>query len=148
MDSGAQLQKAWVALTVTLAIHVLDEAIHDFLSVYNPIAESIRQQFPWLPLPVFQYEVWLGGLIGAIFGLFCLSAFVPGHRGMARAAVVFALLMMLNGGMHLAGSLYEGRVLPGTWSAPLLVIAGAWLLSAAVHVLHPRMPDAYASAAR
>ncbi len=54
---------AWVALCLALAVHVADEALTDFLSVYNPAVISIRERLPWLPLPTFTFDVWRGGLI-------------------------------------------------------------------------------------
>ena len=54
---------AWVGLCVALGIHVADEALTDFLSVYNPAVRAIRSRFPFLPLPTFTFPVWLGGLI-------------------------------------------------------------------------------------
>ena len=44
---------AWLAFALALAVHVLDEATHDFLSVYNPSAQAIRSRLPFLPLPTF-----------------------------------------------------------------------------------------------
>src|SRR5438552_10327882 len=37
---------AWAALCVAFAIHVTDEALTDFLSVYNPAVRAIRARFP------------------------------------------------------------------------------------------------------
>ena len=53
---------AWLALCIGLAIHVADEALTDFLSVYNPTVGAIRARFPFLPLPTYTFPVWLGGL--------------------------------------------------------------------------------------
>ena len=53
---------AWLLLTITLAVHVVDEAVHDFLSTYNPIVRSVRERLPLLPLPTFSFGVWLAGL--------------------------------------------------------------------------------------
>jgi hypothetical protein len=36
---------AWVSLCLVLAVHVFDEAMTDFLSVYNPTVQAIRQKF-------------------------------------------------------------------------------------------------------
>lgn len=66
---------AWIALSVSLAIHVTDEAFTDFLSVYNPTIQSIRRRFPLLPLPTFPFNVWLSGLILGIILLLALSPF-------------------------------------------------------------------------
>jgi hypothetical protein len=34
---------AWVSLALAIAVHVLDEAAHDFLALYNPTVEAIRR---------------------------------------------------------------------------------------------------------
>src|SRR5256885_3873849 len=60
---ASRLGVAWLALCGGLAIHVADEALTDFLSVYNPAVRAIRARFPFLPLPTFTFPVWLGGLI-------------------------------------------------------------------------------------
>ena len=39
----------------------MDEALTGFLSVYNPTVIEIKGRLPWLPLPVYSFEVWLGG---------------------------------------------------------------------------------------
>ena len=36
--------RAWLALTLVLAAHVADEAVTDFLSVYNPLVAAARQR--------------------------------------------------------------------------------------------------------
>ena len=56
---------AWLALCFALALHVWDEAAHDFLAVYNPNAAAIRASLPWLPVPQFTYTEWRNGLIVA-----------------------------------------------------------------------------------
>jgi hypothetical protein len=66
---------AWVTLCLALAVHVTDEALTDFLSVYNPAVQAIRQKLPFLPLPTFTFELWLTGLILAIILLLLLSSF-------------------------------------------------------------------------
>jgi len=53
----------WLAFGYTLALHVLDEASHDFLSVYNPNAMAIRRFLPFLPVPVFTFRQWIGSLL-------------------------------------------------------------------------------------
>lgn len=110
---------AWLALCVALGIHVVDEALTDFLSVYNPAARAIRARFPFLPLPTFTFRVWLGSLIAVTLLLFALApaAFrgVPGMRG---AAYLFGIVMAGNGLLHLVGSAYMKKVIPGTYSGP------------------------------
>jgi hypothetical protein len=119
---------AWLALTLALALHVCDEATHDFLSLYNTIAARIRAAVPFLPLPFFSFRIWLTGLILAVLALAFLSRFVfLGHYWTRPASYVFALLMLFNGLTHIIGSFYYGRLLPGVFSAPLLVIASVVL---------------------
>jgi hypothetical protein len=59
----------WVALSLALALHVWDEAAHDFLAVYNPTVLSIRERLPFLPLPTFTFGEWLFGLIVGVGAL-------------------------------------------------------------------------------
>jgi hypothetical protein len=120
---------AWVALCLALAVHVADEALTDFLSVYNPAIISNRERLPWLPLPTFTFEVWLGGLIVAVIVLTSLTSFVlRGARWMTPLSYAFGALMLGNGLLHIAGSLQLGRPMPGVYSAPLLLGASAYLL--------------------
>ena len=62
-------------LCLALALHVLDETLTNFLVVYNPTAMAIRGVAPWLPVPVFQFETWIAGLILLSIGLMALSPF-------------------------------------------------------------------------
>jgi hypothetical protein len=126
----SQFGVAWLALCVTLAIHVADEALTDFLSVYNPAVRAIRARCPFLPLPTFTFPVWLGGLIALTLVLLALSpAAFRGEPGMRRAAYVFGVVMVGNGLLHIIGSVYMRRVMPGTYSAPLLVAAAVYLVA-------------------
>ena len=122
---------AWVGLTLALALHVLDEASHDFLALYNPVALRVRQAAPFLPMPVFTFRVWLAGLIGAIVLLLGLSLFVfKGAAWTRGASYLFGAIMLLNGCSHILGSIYSSRLLAGTYSAPLLVLASLALIIA------------------
>jgi hypothetical protein len=121
--------QAWVALCLALAVHVTDEALTDFLSVYNPAVESIRRQIPFLPLPTFTFGVWLTGLIIAIVLLLTLSPFAfRKARWMLPMAYGFGVLMIANGVGHIAGSIYMGRLMPGVYSSPILLICSIYLL--------------------
>ena len=121
---------AWVGLALLLGVHVADEALTDFLSVYNPAVEAIRQRLPWIPLPTFTFEIWLAGLILLVSALLLLSpcAF-RGARWMVWPAYPLGVIMLLNGVGHLAGSIYLGRPMPGVYSSPLLLAAAAYLLA-------------------
>ena len=120
---------AWVALCGALAIHVADEALTDFLSVYNPAVRAIRARFPLLPLPTFTFPVWLGGLITVTIVLFALSpAAFRGEPVMRPAAYVFGAVMAGNGVLHLVGSAYMRKAMPGVYSAPVILAAAIYLL--------------------
>ena len=130
-----RLRVAWLTLCVALAIHVVDEAANDFLSYYNPNVRSLRIRFPWLPLPTFEFGEWLGGLVAAILLLALAAALMRRYpRGMALAALLFGGLMLLNGVQHLAVSGWLGRLMPGAWSSPLLIVSSLWLLREAHRV--------------
>lgn len=129
---------AWVALTLAFAIHVVDEAAHGFLSVYNPTVRAIRQQWPLLPLPTFTFSVWFAGLTFAVVGLLALAPLAfRGRRWLVRFSYAYAGLMFANGLVHLGGSFHLGRFLPGLLSSPLLWLASAWLFVAAMRVSRP-----------
>ena len=119
---------AWLVLTACLALHVADEAAHDFLALYNPVAVRIRAALPFLPLPVFSFPVWLGGLVLAVIVLAALSRYAFTGRAWIRpASYVYAVFMLFNGLTHIVGSLYTQRPLAGVLTAPLLVLASAFL---------------------
>ena len=123
---------SWVALCLALTIHVIDEALTDFLSVYNPTVKALRQRWRFLPLPTFSFKVWLSGLIAAVIFLFALSPFAFGRaRWLAPLAYFFAVFMIVNGLQHIAASVYMRKLMPGTYSAPLLLICGMYLF---VHI--------------
>ncbi len=82
---------------MALAVHVADEALNDFLSIYNPVAQSIRDAVPWAPLPVFEFNTWLAALVGAVVALLAVSPFAfRGDRPLRGVAYAFSILMMLR----------------------------------------------------
>ena len=128
---------AWIALCLALALHVADEAANDFLSVYNPTVQAIRQDLPWFPLPVFGFREWLAGLIVGILLLLALSPLVArGSRGLRIFAYALAVLMILNGVCHTLGTIFGQTVnsvrfprpMPGFYSSPFLIAASIFLL--------------------
>jgi hypothetical protein len=123
---------AWLALTVILAAHVVDEAVTGFLDVYNPIVRSLRAQFAWFPMPEFTFGPWLTGLCVLVIALLAVSPLAFRRPETLRwAAFPFAAIMLLNGIGHLAGSLYLRRWAPGATTAPLLIVSSVWLLAEA-----------------
>jgi Protein of unknown function with HXXEE motif len=119
----------WLVLCGAFALHVVDEALTDFLSVYNPTVRAIRARFPFLPIPVFTFRVWLTGLVVAVIALATLAPLAfRGAPGFRPVAYAFGIVMAGNGLLHLAASVYRRRLMPGTYSAPLMLAAAIYLL--------------------
>ena len=119
---------AWITLRLAQAVHVADEALTDFVSIYNPTVKALRQRWWFLPLPTFSFKVWLSALIAAVVVLFALSPFAFGAaKWLPPLAYFFAVFMIINGLQHIAASIYMRRLMPGTYSAPLLLICAMYL---------------------
>ena len=118
-----------MGLCAALAIHVADEAVTDFLSLYNPAVVALRERNPELPLLTFTYEGWLSLLIFAVVALMGASYFVwHGRWAMRPISYVFATVMLLNGLLHSALSIYMGKLTSGVYSSPLLLAASIALI--------------------
>ena len=120
---------AWVAATAALAVHVADEASHDFLAWYNPRATRIRTALRGLPFPpTFTFLPWLVGLLVAVglLGVLTPVAFA-GTRWLRPIAYFLTIIHLVNGLLHIVGSVVERRLVPGVFSAPLLLATGVWL---------------------
>jgi hypothetical protein len=128
---------AWLAATIALALHVADEATHDFLAWYNPRALRIRQVLGGLPFPpTFTFWPWVIGLMVAVLVLAAMapSAFAREHR-LKSFAYFLSVVHIANGLLHLGASAAARRTVPGVLSAPLLLLTGIWLGYAAAHLL-------------
>jgi hypothetical protein len=120
---------AWIGLCGALAIHVLDEAVTDFLAVYNPAVLAIRERQPLIALPTFTVETWLSLLIFAVVALTGSSFFVwRGRWAMRPISYIFAGVMLLNGLLHITVSLYAWKLISGVYSSPLLLAASVALI--------------------
>ena len=127
-QAAVRHMRAWLALVAALAIHVADEAATDFLGFYNPLVLAIRERVSWFPVPTFTFGPWLTGLVLAVGLLALLAPAVRrGAAGTLAASYLFSIVMFVNGLLHLGGSLYLQRWLPGATSAPLLLLASALL---------------------
>lgn len=136
MSFGNQFGFAWIILAAVSALHVADEAATDFLAVYNPIVRAIRWRVPFLPLPTFTFRIWLTGLCVGIGLLFALSPYAyQGARWIVVAALPLSIVMFLNSLLHLFGSVWVGRLLPGVRSSPALLAASTLLFIAAIRHL-------------
>jgi hypothetical protein len=131
-----RLLVSWLLLCAALAVHVADEALNDFLAVYNPTVMAMRASIHWLPLPVFTFRLWITGLTIGIVVLFALSVFVSrGARWTRPIAYVLAIIMIGNGVQHTIGTIlgrtiavHFPRPMPGFYSSPLLIAASIYLL--------------------
>lgn len=120
-----------MALCAALALHVADEALTDFLSIYNPAVVELRQRYPTLPAATFTFEGWLSLLIFAVLALTLSSYFVwHGRWAMRPISYVFAGFMLLNGLLHIAISIYMGKLISGVYSSPVLLAASVALIVA------------------
>jgi len=98
--------------------------------VYNPAVRVIRARFPFLPLPIFTFRVWLTGLVLAVLVLASLTPLA--FRGVAwirPVAYAYGIVMVGNGLLHLVGSLYLRKAMPGVYSAPVILAAAVYLLA-------------------
>ena len=128
----------WVALTISFALHVWDEAVHDFLAFYNPNVEAIRNRWPLIPLPTFTFTEFAVGLSAAVLLMaFLAPAAFHGRPWLKLVAYPYGVIMFLNGLQHIAVSLYLGRPMPGVVSSPLLLATSTALLLATRRIAGP-----------
>ncbi len=120
---------AWLLLVVAVALHVLDETLTGFLPFYNSFVVSLRDRLSFFPAPTFSFDLWLGGLVTAILLALALTIFVArGGRTIRWVVTILGVLMIVNALLHLSGSLYFGRAIPGTYSSPLLLLSAGYLV--------------------
>jgi hypothetical protein len=134
---ASTLLVSWLLLCAAIALHVTDEATHNFLAVYNPTVLALRVYARWLPLPVFTFKLWITGLVIGIAFLLSLSPlFLLRVRWIRPIAFVIAIFMILNGLQHTVGtilgrtvaSVHFPRPMPGFCSSPILIAACIYVL--------------------
>lgn len=129
---------AWITLCCAFALHVTDEALTGFLSVYNPTVIALRAQLGWWPMPTFEFREWLVGLFVAIAVAFVVSPlFFRGGRPLRPLAwIVAGVIGVGNGIAHTTGTIlgrtvatvHFPRPMPGFWSSPFMIAAGIWMI--------------------
>src|SRR5262250_2488832 len=67
---------AWLSFCLALALHVTDEALTGFLSIYNPTVVSLRRKLGFWPMPTFEFRGWITGLTLLVIALALLFPFV------------------------------------------------------------------------
>jgi len=129
--------RAWFALTVAFALHVVDEASTGFLEVYNPTVIAMRGRWGWFPMPTFGFREWLTGLVVGVVLCFALTPLAArGARWLRPLAWFYAVLMFFNGMGHTVftivghtvASVTFSRPAPGFYSSPFLFIGSLWLM--------------------
>jgi hypothetical protein len=137
-EAASGFGRAWFALTVAFALHVLDEATTGFLSIYNPTVTALRGRWSWFPMPTFEFREWLVGLIVAILICFALTPLAARGAGALRPlAWIYALIMFFNGIGHTAvtivghtlASIPVPRPAPGFYSSPFMFVGSVWLMT-------------------
>ncbi len=136
--SRFRLGIAWVLMWMVLAVHVTDEALTGFLSVYNPTVLALRAKFGFWPMPTFQFREWLSGLIVGILLLAALSPFEFRNARWIRPIFYFVAIVtgVFNALGHTLGTILGHTVstvrfprpAPGFYSSPLLLIASIYAL--------------------
>ena len=123
--------RAWMMLTLSLALHVADEAAGGFLDAYNPVAQSMRDRLGLPFPPVFDFATWLSGLILLVALLLALSVGIGrGWSWMRPVSYGYAVLMILNALGHVTASALTRSLIPGTLSSPILLAAALYLIHA------------------
>ncbi len=131
MSRDERFGTAWVLFALALALHVIDEAANDFLSVYTPNAQLIRERFG-IPVPIFTFESFVASLGAAVLLLLCLSPFAYRGAGWLRviARPLAVIVGIFNACLHVGSSIWFHRFMPGVYSSPVMLAAGLWLLAA------------------
>lgn len=124
-----RLSISWLFLIVSLILHVIDEALNNFLDFYNPLVLKIKEHISFIPLPTFTFRIWISGLsIGVVLLLLMTPFIYDRNRFFIPVAKIFSILMILNGLAHIIGSIYYDRILPGLFSSPILIIFSAYFI--------------------
>jgi hypothetical protein len=143
-----RLGMAWVLMWVALALHVTDEALTGFLSVYNPTVLALRARLGFWPMPTFEFREWLTGLMLAILVLAGLSPWAFRNARWIRPLFYFAVIVagVLNASGHTIATILGHTVAtvrfprpaPGFYSSPLLLIVSIYALVQLRRTRHAR----------
>jgi hypothetical protein len=151
MTPYGQTGRAWLVLGLAFGLHAFEEATTGFLPIYNQTVLELALRAPWLPLKPLGRKEWIrrlelgsGLLLGLSPGVF------RGARWTRPAAYGLSAIMAGNAALHLIATL-RGRTvhsvrferpMPGSYTAPLLLLAAATMLKALrTRPAGPRRPD-------
>ena len=120
---------AWILMISAMGIHVLDEALTDFIDFYNSLVQELRDGLGFFPAPIIPYGAWLGGLIAVVIAGFALTPLVDRGRGFFWIlTIAMGMNMIAKASGIMLGSLLFGRLLPGFWSSPFLLAAALFVV--------------------
>ena len=126
----------WFLLCLGFALHIWDEAAHDFLGYFNATVLTLYGHFSWFPRMDMQFHEWLALLLVALAVCLVLTPFAfRNARWLRPLAYVFAGIQFLNGTWHILSTILGGTVpsvrfngfAPGFYTAPLLLASSAYL---------------------
>lgn len=126
----------WLLLCIAFALHVWDEAAHDFLGYFNATVLTLYGHFSWFPRIDMTYREWLTGLIVAVVICTALTPFAfRNARWLRPLAYLFALIHFMSGMGHVIAQIrgetvpsvhFEG-IAPGFYTALFLLAASVYL---------------------
>lgn len=126
-----QWTAAWLFTCFALAAHLADEVWHGSFGLYADAGRVLNLILPSLELPAFQRELWLVNIAGAILVLFALTWLVRRRSTiMVIASYALAAFVTINGAIHLLAAAALKSMIPGLWTAPLLLAGGFFLFVA------------------
>jgi heavy metal translocating P-type ATPase len=136
--SAFKLGMAWVLMWAALALHVADEALTGFLSVYNPTVLALRTRLGFWPMPTFEFREWLAALVAAIVLLAALTPYAFRNARWIRPILFFCAVVtgIVNALGHTTATILGHTVstvrferpAPGFYSSPLLLIVSLYAL--------------------
>lgn len=134
----SSLGVSWVLMWAALAVHVADEALTGFLSVYNLTVLALRAKLGVWPMPTFEFRDWLAGLV---VGILLLAACTPfAFRNARGIRVPFYFIAIVTGVLNALGHIVATilghtvdavrfqRPAPGFYSSPLLLMVSIYAL--------------------
>jgi NO-binding membrane sensor protein with MHYT domain len=136
--SYRRLGYAWLGMAAALAVHVADEALTGFLSVYNPTVLALRAKVGFFPMPTFDFRTWLTSLLIGIVGFALLAPVAFRGARWTRPILYFVAIVLgiANALGHIGGtiagrtveSVHFARPAPGFYSSPILIAAAVYAL--------------------
>ncbi|MFY9676660.1 MAG: HXXEE domain-containing protein [Terriglobales bacterium] len=141
-DSHQRFGVLWLFFGYSLALHTLDEAGHDFLAYYNPNVLAIRRAWPSFFMPILTLQSFVGILLCVLAVWLALAPLAFRRPPWLRILAVPVALLggIANGCAHMIASIDYRRLMPGVYTAPLILIAGILLLRDALRSGTPARP--------